>query len=142
MLTPSKQQLRHREVRWGGSWTAKHCTDEQKPRRRQIEVGQRANERKARHRRQLRDVDVAAVVGKSLFLSGEICIGVTGRRDERKRKNASAGAEVSRGRSSGEGAEVRHEGPNIKRMNWTSQLVLRAATAANPGVGAWSGRRR
>lgn len=140
MLTPSKQQLRHREVGWGGSWTAKHCTEVHKSRRRQTEVGELAAESKARHRQQLRDVDVAAVVGKLLFLSGEICMSVTTCRDMRQRKTACTWAEVSRRHSTGEGLVFRREGLNIKSHDWTRVLVLRAATAANPGIGACCGR--
>lgn len=99
VLTPSKQQLRHREVRWGGSWTAKLCTDEQKPRSRRTKVDELALDSEVRHRQEPCGVDVAGIERKSLFLFGEICIGVMIRRDKHQRKAVCTHAEVSSGHS-------------------------------------------
>jgi hypothetical protein len=59
VLTPSRRQLRHREMGWEGSRSAKPCTDEQKSRTRHIEVGELAPEGEARCHQEPRGVDVA-----------------------------------------------------------------------------------
>lgn len=117
VLTPSRRQLRHREVGWEGSLSAKPCTDEQKSRTRHVEVGECACEREARHHQQRRDVNVAAAGRKLLFLSGEICFGVRGAAtNTQQRKKLFAGTEVSRRRSTDRGRQPRQEGLNSKCM--------------------------
>ena len=142
MITPSKQQLRHREVKWEGSWTAKRCTEVHEAHLRHVGVGEPAWEGKARHYQNHRGVHATAVAGKLLFLSGEICSGVTTCRDMHQRKTVCTWTEVSRGNSTGEGCAVRREGPNVNSFDWTRELVLRAATAAIPGIRVCRGGRR
>jgi hypothetical protein len=98
VLTPSKQQLRHCEVGWEGSWTAKLCTDEQKPRSRRTKVDELALDGEVRHHQEPCGVDVAGIERKSLFLFGEICSSVTFC-DMQQRKTLCTRTEVSSGHS-------------------------------------------
>lgn len=116
VLTPSRRQLRHREVGWEGSRSAKPCTDEQKSRRRHVEMDKSARKGKVRHHQQSRRVDVAAVGRRLLFLSGEICLGVVRQHDKHQRKAMRALAEVSRRRITDRGRQPRQEGLNSKCM--------------------------
>jgi hypothetical protein len=52
------------------------CTEEHEPRMRPGDLGEPAQEGKARHHQQGRHVDAAGVGGNWSFLSGEICLGV------------------------------------------------------------------
>jgi hypothetical protein len=51
---------------------------EHEPRRRLGDLGEPAQEGKARHHQQGRHVEAAGVGGKWSFLSGEVCLGVGG----------------------------------------------------------------
>ena len=140
VLTPSRRQLRHREVGWEGSRSAKPCTDEQKSRRRHIEVGELACDSEARHCQQLRCVDVAAVGRKWSFLSGEICLGVASS-NMRQHKTACTRTEVSRRHSTDRGS-LRREGLNIKSHDKAMKLASWIIRAANPASWACDGTRR
>jgi hypothetical protein len=52
------------------------CTEEHESRRRRGDLGEPAQEGKARHHQQGRCVDAAGVEGHWSFLSGEVCLGV------------------------------------------------------------------
>lgn len=132
MITPSKQQLRHREVGWGGSWTAKLCTEEHEAHMRHIDVGELARCSEARHCQQHRCVDATAVEGKLLFLSGEVCPGAAGNSSSRHREVEVDRAEISRGHSTGRGRKPRREGPNVNGAPTVSLLVMVTTTAAIP----------
>ena len=54
---------------------ANPCTEEHEPRRRRGDLGEPAQEGKARHHQQGRQVDAAGAGGKWSFLSGEVCLG-------------------------------------------------------------------
>jgi len=141
VLTPSKQQLRHREVGWERSWTAKHCTDEQKSRRRQGEVDKLTANSEVRHHQQRRSVNVAGVVGKLLFLSGEICLGVVRKHVTQQRKKLFSKAEVSRRHSTDEGFVNPSGRAERQEHDDMSQLGMHPAAAANPQTWACRGRR-
>ena len=55
---------------------AQPCTGEHEPRMRRGDLGEPAQEGKARHHRQDRHVNAAGGGGKWAFLSGEVCLGV------------------------------------------------------------------
>ena len=94
------------------------CTEEHEPRMRLGDLGEPAQEGKARHHRQDRHVNAAGAGGKWSFLSGEVCLGagcaVMAAVGGLHRKVRADQAEVSRGRSTGQGSDDGREGPNVE----------------------------
>jgi len=141
VITPSKQQLRHREVSWGGSWTAKLCTEEHEAHMRHDEVGKPAPCGKARHCQQRRHVDATEVERKSLLLFGETCTGAAGNSSGHHREVMADRAGVSRGHITGRGSD-RREGPNVKRDQISDALASVPVIAAKPLTWALLGKKR
>ena len=131
VLTPSKQQLRQRELWWEGSWTANLCTEVHEAHIRHVEVGKLARCSEARHRQERRRVDATAVEEKLLLLFGEACTGAAGNGSSHRSKVVADRTGISRGHSTG-GDLYRREGPNVMRAWTSSPLVMVATTAANP----------
>lgn len=95
-------------------------------------MGESAIEDEARHHQQFPGVNVAAVEGKLLLLSGEICFGVRGvATNTQQRKKLFAGTEVSRRHSTDRGRKPRQEGLNSKSHDDMTMLGSHAATAVN-----------
>jgi len=141
VLTPSRKQLRQRELWWEGSRSAKPCTEEHEAHMRHDEVGKSAPNGEARPHQQRRHVDASAAGRKSLLLFGETCTGVDRRIDDQSREARVDRAGVSRGHITGRGSD-RREGPNVKRDQISNILASVPVIADNPLTWNSNGKKR